>query len=258
MKSSFIIAVMAIAVVLLPLASTSPITAQQSGRALILSSIENSQPMGYKNTITRSLVSAGYEVTVLDDASVTLNVLTTQLNNYDVVIWRTGLYGYSHTLYWYVGERDNATVRAMYAPDFASGSIDNTYGVLGVNLDFFRNHFKAGTLGNVKLAVLASRMSLSFAQMWVEAGAKATIDFYGASTPSYGEMDYVVAQIIRNLADGSSVKTSILKTISRFYVSEDGSPLDPRYLPPVWYLGDGTVTIAYATLREAPVRRTRG
>jgi len=108
-----------------PLFST-PTTPTGHGKALILSSLEQYAPMGYRSQITQDLTYAGYNVTFMKDANITVNFLQTQLNNYEVFIWRTNVYSWNHTTYYYVGQlNDNSTAQA-YASDITAGYLDST------------------------------------------------------------------------------------------------------------------------------------
>ena len=51
----------------------------------------------------------------LSNSAVTLDFLTTQLNNYDVIVWRTNTYSFAHTTYWYVGQTVNLAAERKYA-----------------------------------------------------------------------------------------------------------------------------------------------
>jgi len=45
------------------------------------------------------------------------------------------------------------------------------------------------------------------------------------------------------LASGVTVKDSVWNTISRFLNQRMEDPLDSSYLPPIWWMGDSTLTI---------------
>ena len=242
MRKFFLVAILVL-LVLLPFSGAMPVSAQSQGKALILSSLEKYVPMGYADKVQSYLMSAGYQVTFVQDTAVTLNLLTTQLNNYDVIIWRTNVYIWAHTTYWYVGELTNQATLQAYAADLKARRIDNTNGILGVSVDFFYTHFKAGSLGNVKLAVLVSSMSATIAQIVIRAGVKSVVYYWGSFSLSFNLIDYVTTLVLKYLANGNTVKESVQNTVSRFLTLRLEDPLDSTYLPPIWYMGNSATTI---------------
>jgi hypothetical protein len=232
-------------VLLVSIASLTPLHAQGQRKALILSSVEKYVPTYYLSDIVYDLKYLGYNVTLLRDSQVTLNVLTTQLNNYDIIFWRTAAYNWAHINYWYVGQMADQATLQQYASDFSQGWADNTNGLLGVSIDFFFHHFPAGSLSNVKLAVLTASLSTFVANVFVAAGVKATIDYYGSFSLTFGTIDQVTLQIVAYLARGKDVYDSVMKTLSPYitgYITP--APLEAlTSMPPVWYLGDPTLTI---------------
>jgi len=210
---------------------------------LILSSLEKYVPTGYSAQIQNYLTKAGYKVTLIKDTDVTLELLTTQLNNYDIVIWRTNIYDWAHVMYWYVGEISNRATLQAYATDFAAKRVDNTNGILGVSLDFFTYHFGPGSLSNIQLAVLISSTSSFLGQVLLRAGVKAVIDYYGSFSLTFDMIDYVTQLIIRFLSMGSTVKDSVWEVIKRFLNQKLANPLDSSYVPQIWWMGDSTLKI---------------
>ena len=230
-------------IVSLPILGLTPVSAQAQGKALIISSLEKYVPMGYATQVESYLISAGYQVTFVKDTDVTINFLTTQLNKYDLIIWRTNVYSWDHTTYWYVGETSKTATLQAYAADFAAGLIDNTNGILGVSEGFFRRHFTSGSLSNVKLAILISSSSFSIAMVLLNAGVKSIIDYYGSFSLTFDMIDYVTRLVVKYLASGVTVKDSVWNTISRFLNQRMEDPLDSSYLPPIWWMGDSTLKI---------------
>jgi len=201
--------------------------------------------MAVAKDITHDLAKIGYSVTFMNGTAVTLSVLTTQLNDYDIVIWRTDAYNQLHTTYWYVGDSVNLSTLQEFAQDFAKGWIDSSHGLLGVSMDFFYYHFKPGSLGNVKLAIIESGLSVSIAQVWIQAGVRAAVDNYGtlpgAGAPDFFMPDYVTRSIVADLANGATVKNAVLKVSASLIDDLNGG--EWVYMPRFWYLGDGTTTI---------------
>jgi hypothetical protein len=232
-----------IVLVALPLVATSPVRAQYTGQALILSSLEQYVPWRYLSTIESYLWSAGYNVTVLTDSEITVNFLTTKLNNYDVVIWRTNAYNWLHVNYWYVGELSNHATLTAYASDYQAGWLDNTNGILGISIDFISHHFGPGSLSHVKLMMMISSISIFVGQFLIKAGVKSFIDFYAGFSLQFDLIDYITAHIIRSLTSGKNVGDSVTNTVSGFMNMKLADSLDQTYVPPVWYMGDGTVTL---------------
>jgi hypothetical protein len=216
-------------------------------RALILSSLEQVAPMGYYSSRLESeLGRAGYQVSFLADRAVTLDFLTTQLNNYDVVIWRTNLYSFNHVDYWYVGEVANPTTLAKYASDAAHGWVDWHVGILGVNVGFFQEHFSAHSLANVKLIVLISSYSVWIGGFLVNAGAEAVIMCTDPITLSWGLIDDFTVGLFSALAGGDTVLDSVFNLVAPSSITQPRDPLDSAYIPPFWFVGDGTVIISHS------------
>jgi hypothetical protein len=228
-----------------PLMMVAATVAPSRPRAVILSSLEQVAPMGsYSSRLESELGRAGYQVSFLADRAVTLDFLTTQLNNYDVVIWRTNLYSFNHVDYWYVGEVANSATLAKYASDVAQGWVDWHVGILGVNVGFFQKHFSARSLANVKLMVLISSYSVWIAGFFVNAGAKAVIMCTDQITLSWGLIDDFTVGVFSYLAGGDTVLDSVFNIVAPSDVTQPRDPLDYAYVPPFWFSGNGTLTIA--------------
>lgn len=224
---------------------TPPLQTQSQKKAVILSSLEQVYPLGYYDkAITYYLTHAGYQVTTLTNTAVTIDFLLTQLNNYNVVIWRTNTYNWKHVEYWYVGEKANSGIETKYASDFAKGWINGNAGIVGVSLSFFSNHFTSHILSNVKLMILISTDSNAFAPFFTTAGAGAVIFCNGPISLGFGLIDDLTNQLTANLASGKTVYYAVFDTVSPYSQnSQPKDPLDSNYAPPFWYVGDGTLTI---------------
>jgi hypothetical protein len=196
--------------------------------------------MLYVDSITTRLKEAGYDVTFLSSSTVTLNLFTAaQLDQYDIVIWRTDAYMLGNTTYWYLGEQNNET----YVGAIGIRTIDVSNGMLAVSADFFSNNFGPNSLIHVKLAVLMSSMSITIAQILIAAGVKTTIDLYQTIdwtiAPS-SLLDRVTWSLVGYLTTGSDVRDSVYKTI---YDYEYVSSVDNSYVPPISFLGNGNLQI---------------
>ena len=243
--------------VTVPIASISPVFAstppsfaaalhsQSQKTAVILSSLDQLAPMGqYDGMITYYLKHAGYQVTTLTNTQVTVDFLLTQLNNYNIVIWRTNTYTWKHVEYWYLGELANSGIETKYANEFAQGWVNGNAGIVGVSINFFSNHFTSGMLSNVKLMMLISTDSELFADFFLRAGAAAVIFCNGPIDLGFGEMDDLTAQVTASLAMGQSIYNAVYGVVSPFVQNANTEdPLDSSYSPPFWYQGDGTLTI---------------
>ena len=218
---------------------------QSQRNALILSPISSYDPWRPEDlaSIENALTQAGYNVTYVENTAVTLNLLTTQLNNYNVVIWRSQVYEHNHIIYYLVGQMNDPTTQQAYASDFSSGWIDDSNGILGASIDFFTNHISQGSLPNVKLMILIASMSDSLASTFLSAGVRSIIEFTGVFSMQFGFADDIVTGIVEYLAQGNSVANSVALVINPYHdiVLED--PLDSPNIPNVAYTGDSTVTI---------------
>jgi hypothetical protein len=222
-----------------------PLSAASPKTAVILSSLDQIYPMGqYAKDMTYYLNHAGYQVTTLSNTQVTVDFLLTQLNNYSIVIWRTNTYTWKHVEYWYVGELANSSVEIQYASDFAQGWMNGNAGILGVSVGFFSGHYTKGMLNNVKLMIMISTDSDSFAEFFLNAGATTVIFANGEISLAFGQADDLTNQVLAGLYMGQNVYTAVYGVVSPFLQNtHPEDPLDTTYSPPFWYQGDGTLTI---------------
>ena len=222
-----------------------PLRAESLKTAVILSSLDSVYPMGqYAKDMTYYLSHSGYNVTTLTNTQVTVNFLLTQLNNYSIVIWRTNTYTWKHIEYWYVGELATPALEIQYAQDFVNGFMNGNAGILGVNLNFFAEHFTAGMLNNVKLMIFISTDSDSFATFFLSAGATTVIFANGPISLDFGQTDDLTNQVIASLSMGQNVYSAVYGVVSPFIQNANTEdPLDTSYSPPFWYQGDGTLII---------------
>jgi hypothetical protein len=197
----------------------------------------------YATTLKYDLAHAGYQVSFLSNSAVTLDFLTTQLNNYDVIVWRTNTYSFKHTTYWYVGQTANLAAEQKYADDFAQGRANGNAGILGISVQFLSEHLQTGSLANVKLVVLISSNSVLIASYFVKAGAKAAISCNGSVSLAFGQIDDLTGALFYYLASGNTVFNSVYNTVAPYSTLEPKDPLDSVYSPPFWFTGDGTTTI---------------
>lgn len=218
------------------------------GKAVILSSLNSILPMGYFETyIAAQLTNAGYSVTFLKDKSVTVDFLVNQLNNYNVVIWRTNTYTWNHVLYYYVGETRNGVTEQKYASDLSQGSLNSNAGIFGVTAGFIANHFKSGSLNNVKLMILISSESSIFGPTMVKAGANSVIFCNGFISLSYGLVDDLTSQLVSYLSSGMTVYNSVYDTVNPYNNQANllRDSLDSAYSPPFWFGGSSSLTITH-------------
>jgi len=247
--------IVSLAIILLVLASPVSVAAatlpraptHTQAKAVILSSLNSIMPMGYYETyIAAQLTNAGYSVTFLKDKSVTVNFLVNQLNNYNIVIWRTNTYSWNHATYYYVGETVNGVTEEKYASDLSQGSLNANAGIFGVTATFLSNHFKSGTLNHVKLMILISSDSNIFGSTMIKAGASSVIFCIGLVSLSYGLIDDLTSQLVSYLSSGLNVYTSVFDTVNPYNNQADllRDPLDSAYSPPFWFGGSSTLTIS--------------
>jgi hypothetical protein len=224
---------------------TPPLASSTQKNAVILSSLDQVYPMGqYEKDDAYYLTKLGYNVTFLTDKEVTVNFLLTQLNSYSVIIWRTNTYTWKHVEYWYVGELANSGLETTYANDFAEGWMNGNAGIVGISLNFFSNHFTAGMLSNVKLMFLDSSDSIGYSTVFNNAGAKVVVFCNGAVDLGFGLLDNLTTQVIADMSTGQNVYTAVYGAVSPFVQNSNPEDnLDSNYVPPFWYLGDGTFVL---------------
>ena len=239
MQKTVLFTFMALAIFIPPLGSM-PISPSNQPRALILSSTQNRSPMLYADRLTTELKEAGYNVTFLSSNDIGLNLFTaTQLDQYDIVIWRTDMYVLGNTTYWYLGEQNNES----YAGAIGIRTIAVSNGMLAVSEQFFSSNFLPNSLTHIKLAILMSSMSITIAQTLIAAGVRTTIDLYQAidwtiAPPSL--LDWATWSLVGYLTTGNDVNESIYKTI---YNYEYAGSMSDSSLPPISFLGDGNLQI---------------
>ena len=239
MHRVFLFALVALAFFVPPHGSM-PISPKAPPKVLILSSVESQYPMQYIVDVSADLKQAGYNVTFVKGTAITVSLITTQLNQYDIVIWRTDMYLHGNTTYWYLGEQSNQTTLEAYAGAISTRTIDASNGILAVSADFLSSNYGAKSLANVKLAILISSNSIAIAQIFIMAGVKTTIDFYQILNAPLNLFDWVTKSLVGYMTTGSTVRAAIAKTIFNYeYVSS----LDDSYLPPISFLGDGNLQI---------------
>jgi len=239
-----LLAAFILVLVSLALVAIAPVQAQPQRKAVILSSLEALAPMGYYATILKNdLAHAGYQVSFFSNSAVTLDFLTTQLNNYDVIVWRTNTYTFAHVTYWYVGQTVSQAAEQKYASDFDQGRVNGNAGVLGVNTQFLSEHLQTNSLNNVKLVVLISSNSVIIASYFLKAGVKAVISANGSITLAFGQIDDLTSALFYYLATGNTVYASVFNVVSPYSKLQPRDPLDSVYSPPFWFTGDGAITI---------------
>ncbi|MFI5448296.1 MAG: hypothetical protein ACHQ03_00765 [Candidatus Bathyarchaeia archaeon] len=226
--------------------------APPTGKAVILSSINRIFPLGYyENYMALRLKQAGYTTTFLTDGNVTIDFLVNQLNNYDIVIWRTMTYTWNHVVYFYVGESVNGATEQKYAADVSQGWINGNAGIFGITSNFISEHFTTGTLNNVKLMILLSSHSSDFGPTMVSAGATSVIYCNGVINMGFGLMDDLTSQLVDYLASGMNVYNAVFDSVN--YLNNQAgqqdqlrSNIDDAYTPPFWFSGSSSLTIASA------------
>jgi len=226
--------------------STRVLAGGPRGSALIMSSLDSTEPFGsYGTMIAERLQAIGYQVTTLRDSQVTVQLLMSGLNEYNVIIWRTDSYTWAHRLYWYVGEHATQTALNPYRSYFGNYALDYHAGIIGVNLSFFQEYLSPGSLSNVKLAFLIFNLSNSVASYFLKAGAQTVIFCVNEISLQFGLADDLADQVVAYLATGSTVNDAIYTTITPYlYGTPPEDPLDSTYSPPFWYVGNGSLTIA--------------
>ena len=239
MQRMFLFALVALAI-FVPVPSSMPISPKAPPSVLILSSVESQYPMQYLDGVTAELKQVGYNVTFVKDSAITVSLITTQLDKYDIVIWRTDMYEVGNTTYWYLGQQANQTSLEAYAGAIALRTIDMSKGVFAISADFLSSNFGPKSLANVKLAILMSSMSITIAQIFIMAGVRATIDFFSPLNAPLSLFDWVTESLVDYLTSGSTVSDAVSKTLYNF---DYGNSPDDNYLPPISFLGDGNLII---------------
>lgn len=256
MRKTVLIAIIVV-VVILPISAANQVFATNAmispplfasptqKKAVILDPLEQVYPMGlYGKLITDQLQSVGYQVTVLTNGNVTLDFLVNQLNNYNLIIWRTDSYTWQHREFWYVGQLANSAVQAEYASDFAQGYINGMGGIMGVSLEFIMEHFPAHSLTNVNFMLLIATDSNVFSPVFNTAGANAVVYCNGQVSLSFSLIDDLAGQLTSYLVQGQTVYNAVYNTVSPFVQNTQmEDPLDSSYAPPFWFTGNSTVVI---------------
>lgn len=235
--------------------AVTPSQGQVRRRALFLSSLNATRPMGYyAQGIISSLDHAGYGVTYMADGAVTIDFLLTQMKNYSVVIWRTDGFAQKNATYWYISDNPTAAEK-KYASNFAEGQLTTSAGMIAASTDFFANHLGRDSLRGVKLMIFVASNGKVVAPIFLRAGVQAVVFTNGAITFQFGLVDDLTAQFVGFLTQGDTVYNAVYDTISPINQGEPlWDPLGSAYGIFFWYLGDGTVTIV-PSIQSAPALR---
>jgi hypothetical protein len=222
-----------------------PLQAQTQSKALLLSSMNATAPMGnYAQQVVSYLKQGGYNVTYLADGAITIDFLLSHMNNYSIVIWRTNTDNSMRTNYWYIGEKINNKIQQRYASDFAAGWLSAHAGVIGMSSDFIKHHFGRNSLGRVKLLIFIGSYANSIATEFLAAGVSSVVFTSGVISLQNGLVDVLTASIMNYLAQGKDVESAVYETVSPFSQGQQPQdPLDSTYATPFWYIGDGSLTI---------------
>jgi hypothetical protein len=239
------ILVLAVPMVVGALSVAPPLHSENQGQALLISSLNETLPMGYyEKDLLYYLKRDGYNITYLADGAVTVDFLLHNLNNYSVVIWRTNTFNWVHTTYWYIGERNNEGIEQEYPAEFAAGFLNDHTGIVGASEDFFYAHFKPNSLSDVKVLVLAASEGNSIAPFFITAGVSSVIFCNGAVSLQFGLIDDLTVQIISYLTQGQNVYNAVYDTVSPFNQGQQlEDNLDTPYAPPFWFIGNATLTL---------------
>ena len=256
------LAVSILVLIIIPMAAlTAPVMASgrafrapNLGKALILSSLNKEFPLGYyERYIALRLGQIGYSTTFLTDGNVTIDFLVNQMNNYNIVLWRTDIYTWNHVEYFYVGESVNAATELKYAADFSQGWINANAGILGITTNFIQEHFTNNTLSNVQLMIIEGSNTGDIGPLFVNAGAQSVIYCNGLINLDYGLMDDLTANMIDYLCSGETVYNAVFSSVN-YLNNQNGSDqnqlrsnIDDAYTPPFWFSGSSSLTIVSAT-----------
>ena len=244
-----LIAVFIIMVLAVPMAAdanvTPPLGSETRGQALIISSLNETLPMGYyAKDLVYYLKRAAYNITYLADGKVTVDFLLHGLNRYSIVIWRTNTFNWVHTTYWYIGERNNDGIEQEYPAEFAAGFLNDHTGIVGASEAFFTTHFKPSSLTGIKVLILASSEGNSIAPFFITAGVTSVIFCNGNISLQFGLIDDLTVQIVSYLTQGQNVYNAVYDTISPFNQGQQlEDNLDTTYAPPYWFIGNATLTL---------------
>jgi hypothetical protein len=222
-----------------------PQPSTQVKQALIISSLNSTMPMGDDaNLAINYLKGMGYNTTYLTDGSITVGFVLHGLGNYSVVIWRTNTYISQHTVYWYIGQTVSGEAEQQYATDFNYGWLNAHAGVIGMTGEFIQNHFKAGTLKNIKLLIFVGSYGNSIVPSFLTAGVKTVIFCNGVISLQGGLIDDLTVSILDYMAKGQNVDNAVFNTVSPYaQYTQPQDEYDSTYAPPFWYNGDGTLTL---------------
>ena len=258
------LAISILVLIIIPMASlTAPVRASGGtifrapaplGKALILSSLNKEFPLGYYETyIALRLSQIGYTTTFVTDGNVTVDFLVNQLNNYNIVIWRTDIYTWNHVEYFYVGESVNAATELKYAADFSQGWINANAGILGITTNFIQEHFTNNSLSNVQLMIIEGSNTMDIGPLFVSAGVQSVIYCNGLINLDFGLMDDLTANLIDYLCSGETVYNAVFNSVN-YLNNQNGSDqdqlrsnIDDAYTPPFWFSGSSSLTIVSAT-----------
>lgn len=213
-----------------------PSFAATTKRAVFLSPLEKVEPTwgfeAYKSLLER----AGYQVDILLDGNASISFFETGLAKYDLIVLRTDSIVSEGLTYFCAGDKADASARGTFAGEIGLKEI-LVGGCVGFSTLFLRNHYPAGSLRGLVLAVGSRTAELSTA--FLKAGATALIGFYDDHCTQWGNLDSYALKLLYYLSQGYSVDGANIQLYIYLYTGH-GKTAD--WILPCW-AGDGSYKI---------------
>ena len=205
-------------------------------RAVFLSPLEKIEPTWGFDAYKSLLERAGYQVDILLDGDASISFFETGLAKYDLIVVRTDSIVSEGLTYYCAGDKADASARGTFAGEI--GLKEVLVGqCVGFSTLFLRNHYPAGSLRGLVIAIGSNTADLS--TVFLGAGATALIGFYDEHYTQWGILDSYSLKLLYYLSQGYSVESANIQLYMYLYAGH-GETAD--WILPYW-AGDGSYKI---------------
>lgn len=213
-----------------------PSFAGTTKRAVFLSPLEKTEATWGFDAYKSLLERAGYQVDILLDGNASISFFETGLAKYDLIVLRTDSLVSEGLTYYCAGDKVNASTRGTFAGEI--GLKEVLVGeCVGFSTLFLRNHYPAGSLRGLVIAVGSNTAQLS--TVFLKAGATALIGYYDDHCTQWGILDSYSLKLLYYLSQGYSVEGASVQLYLYLYT---GHGMTADWILPYW-AGDGSYKI---------------
>ena len=207
-----------------------------SKRAVFISPLEKIEPTWGFDAYKTLLQRAGYQVDIILDGSASISFFETGLAKYDLIVLRTDSFASEGLTYYCAGDKADASARGTFAGEIGLKEVQ-VGECVGFSTIFLQNHYPAGSLRGLVLAVGSNTAELS--TVFLKAGAAALIGYYDEHFTQWGNLDSYSLKLLYYLSQGYSVAGANIQLYLYLYM---GHGLTADWILPYWD-GDGSYKI---------------